>query len=120
MRDSVTKHLFDIRHACELILKYAGGMSYQEYVSSEPTSLIVERLLITIGEAIMRLRDMTMAAAPVLKANVRGILAVRNNMVHNYDDIDQAAVYAIITKYVPALLREVNELMATEETGATG
>jgi len=101
-----------------LVIKYAGGMTYEQYVSSEPTCLIVERLLITIGEVIVRLRDTRTEPVPALKANVRGIVGVRNNMVHNYDDIDQAAIYVIITKHVPELLREVKELMAADETEA--
>lgn len=111
MNNTTAKHLFDIRHACEQIMRYAGGMSYEEFVSSEATVLVVERLLITIGEAVNRLRVASPAGAAELRSDLRAIVAVRNRMVHNYDDIDHAVIYVIITKHVPALLDEVRRMM---------
>jgi uncharacterized protein with HEPN domain len=119
MSDGVRKHLFDIRHACEQIIKYAGGMSYEQLVGSEPTMLIVERLLITIGEAVVRLRNTTTEPVPPLRADLRGIIAVRNRVVHNYDDIDPAAVYTLVTRHVGDLLREVSALLDADGTETT-
>jgi uncharacterized protein with HEPN domain len=124
MSDGVRKHLFDIRHACEQIIKYAGGMSYEQLVGSEPTMLIVERLLITIGEAVVRLRNTTTEPVPPLRADLRGIIAVRNRVVHNYDttlfrSIDPAAVYTLVTRHVGDLLREVSALLDADGTETT-
>jgi len=111
MNEPATKHLFDVRHACEQISRLAAGMSYADYASSEVTALAVERLLITIGEAIVRLRDTAPNVASSLRADVRGIITLRNKLVHNYNDIDQAVVYVIVTRDIPELLREVRELV---------
>ena len=76
--------------------------------------MAVERLLITIGEAVSRLRKSSPADAAQITADVRGIVAVRNILVHNYDDIDQAVVYAIITRHLPLLQQQVTALLPSE------
>lgn len=119
MNDTSRKCLSDIARASERVFELASGLSYDQYVAAGATPLAVERLLITIGEAVNRLRTASPDDAAKLQADVRGIVAVRNILVHNYDDIDQAAVYAIITRHLPLLLREVIALLPTEPDAMT-
>lgn len=114
MNNTSKKYLSDIRSACERALALAEGLSYDAYIASGATPLAVERLLITAGEAINQLRKHDPDLARTMKADVRGIVAVRNILVHNYDSIDQPVVYTIITRYVPELLQEVNALLASD------
>lgn len=115
MNDKSRKYLSDIARASERILELTSGLKYDQYVVAGPVPLAVERLLITVGEAVNQLRNKYPADAAKLAADVRGIIAVRNILVHNYDDIDQAAVYAIITRHLPLLLKEVLALLPAAE-----
>jgi uncharacterized protein with HEPN domain len=45
---------------------------------------------------------------------MREIIGFRNILVHGYDMINQATVYTIVIKHVPALHRKVSNLLEEE------
>jgi uncharacterized protein with HEPN domain len=116
MNNTSRKYLFDICSACERITGLTAGLTYEQYVVAGAVPLAVERLLITVGEAVNQLRKTAPAVAAGLTSDVRGIVAVRNILVHNYDAVDQPTVYTIVTKRVPVLLRETKHLLETPES----
>ena len=95
-------YVWDVRHACDRIRHFVDGMDRGTYLSDERTRLAVERLLITIGEAVNRLSASDSAMAEQL-GNVSRIVAFRNILVHGYFNLDHEIVWDTIMAHLPAL-----------------
>lgn len=48
-------------------------------------------------------------------ATSRGIIAFRNQLVHNYPNVDNNAVWVIVQREVPLLLERVRPLLSAED-----
>lgn len=75
----------------------------------------VERLFITIGEAMTRLRRIDEAAF-VRIADAPKIVGLRNVLVHGYDIVRTETIYEIIHTELPTLIADL-ELLTNEWTG---
>ena len=101
------KYLSDIQSAIELIEDFVKNTdSFGDYNDDLKTQSAVERQLGIIGEAVNRYRKIS-GVIPLVNANK--IVAFRNRLVHAYDSIDNAMVWAIIKKYLPGLKDEVEK-----------
>jgi uncharacterized protein with HEPN domain len=75
-------------------------------------SAAIERLFITIGEALQR----ALRADPDLASHisdVKRIINLRHQLVHNYPQIDAQQIWEIISDDLPLLLTEVRALLET-------
>ncbi len=98
------KYWSDILLAIEAIEQYMAGItSFDGYSASPMVKDAVERRFIIIGEAINKL--VQLAPEDVIE-DAQRIRAFRNRLVHSYDAIDDAAVWIILQKYLPALKAE--------------
>ena len=103
--------LYDIRHAAELILQFTTDKSFAEMLRSA-----VERQFGIIGEAINHLSRVD----PEITARIneyQDIIAFRNILVHRYAQVDDQAVWGILTTQLPVLFAAVQELL--EDNGGT-
>ena len=50
------KLLFDIIEACQKIIEFTSGLSFQEFTSNDLVKSAVQMQFIVIGEALTRLR----------------------------------------------------------------
>jgi uncharacterized protein with HEPN domain len=98
------KYLDDILYSIELIEEFVSDInSFSEYSNDKKTCSAVERQLGIIGEAVNKFD----------KANTDGleftaqITGLRNRIIHAYDSINDAVIWAIIKKHLPALKTEV-------------
>lgn len=46
--------------------------------------------------------------------NARNIVNTRNRIIHGYDSVDDATIWAIIIKYLPKLKQDVEKLLEQE------
>ena len=81
-------------------------MTYTEYISDPKTQSAVERQLGIIGEAFNK--------SVILKQNndveyAHKIIGLRNRLIHAYDSIDSAIVWAILKKHLSPLKEAVVE-----------
>ncbi|MCH8273454.1 MAG: DUF86 domain-containing protein [Armatimonadetes bacterium] len=74
----------------------------------------IERLFITVGEALSRLSKEEAGLASELPA-LREIIAFRNILVHGYDVIDDETVWDIAVSKVPDLLERLTTLVQEDE-----
>lgn len=109
MSVEATKRLFDARVACEQIASYVEGESAESCLANESLQLIVERLLITVGEAIdVALRQADGSFAIEASGQITGL---RNRIVHRYDNIQQEVIRDTAINDMPILLPHLRSLL---------
>jgi uncharacterized protein with HEPN domain len=104
--------LWHIEQAANAILTYTAGKSRSDYDDDEMLRVACERQLIIIGEALRKALDIDkQLAGPITDANQ--IISFRNQLVHNYPDLDHGRIWRIIQTDLPVLLTEVRAVLAT-------
>lgn len=105
-----SKLLLDIRQALDDIGDFTRGLDLEAYLRDAKCRAAVERKFEVMGEACTRLRD----RFPEVFENVpdaRQMISFRNRLIHGYDSVDDAIVWDIIMRKLPALGRQVNVLL---------
>lgn len=83
-----------------------GGFS--AFKKDRVAQLIVERLLIVIGEAVVRAKRVE----PELPlSDIRRIIQVRNILAHDYDQVSVDNLFVIYDRHIPTLKAEVEALL---------
>ncbi len=92
-----------------------SGLAFSAYEADPDLQAIVERHLITIGEALSRVarKDPELFAAI---PEAREVVAFRHVLVHGYDAIDQGIVWDALTEDLQILVAAILDLLA----GASG
>lgn len=105
----IKKRLFDILTSINHIESYLlSSNSFSDYESNSMLQDAVERNLEIIGEAMsVLLRDNS--DFPI--TNARKIVNARNRIIHGYDDIENAEIWAIVKNHLPILKDEVTKLL---------
>lgn len=108
MKEAGKKYLSDISQAIELIESFISNTSdYATFENDLKTQSAVERQLIIVGEAINKFRK----TEPGVSIHYdKQIIAFRNRIVHAYDSLDNAIVWAILINHLPKLKEEIHEL----------
>jgi len=102
------KYLVDIILSIELIDDFfINCSSFNDYESDLKTKSAVERQLIIIGEVINKINK----TDDVKLTYSKEIINFRNRLVHAYDSIDDAIVWAIKHNHLPKLKTEVEALL---------
>jgi uncharacterized protein with HEPN domain len=108
MTETTKKYLVDIILCIELIDDFLYNCSsYIDYKSDLKTKSAVERQLIVIGEVINKIKKID----DLELSNSKEIINCRNRLVHAYDSIDDAIVWAIKHNHLPKLKTEVEALL---------
>ncbi|HEX2059646.1 MAG TPA: HepT-like ribonuclease domain-containing protein [Thermoanaerobaculia bacterium] len=110
----IETRLSHIASACEKVLRVTRGLTYEQYVSHDLVPDVVERQLTIVGEAMTRVAKLDPALAARVGEYPR-IIAFRNQIVHNYPDIDADAIWTVIQRDVPALLERVRNALGDLE-----
>ncbi len=110
MDEKILKWLYDIKAAIEEIESYFEQYpkDYIKYSSNLILKRAIERDLEIIGEAVNRIlkKDGNIAID-----NARKIVGLRNQIIHAYDNISDENIWAVISKYIPKLYEEVEQLI---------
>lgn len=110
MRPEELKLLVDIRNALEEIREFTAGMDFGAYRIDAKCRAAVERKFEIIGEACMRLRDRF--PEPFSKIDCGSqIIGFRNRLIHGYDNVDDAIVWDVVTRKLPELTVQVDDLL---------
>ena len=87
------------------------GRTLAQYSADRLLRQAVERNFEIIGEAIRRLAQADPDSAARI-AQYPQIIAFRNILIHGYDLVDHALVWSTVQTQLPALLRDVQGLLA--------
>ena len=77
-------------------------------------SLALVRLLEIFGEAAARVPPGDRTLYPNIPWPQ--IVALRNRLIHGYDSVDFDILWQIVTRDVPALIAELQEILPSEQT----
>ena len=105
------KLLEDIRDAAAFVGEVTQGRTLAQYSADRLLRQAVERNFEIIGEAVRRLVQVDLACAEGI-AQYPQIIAFRNILIHGYDLVDHALVWSTVQTQLPALLRDVQALLA--------
>jgi uncharacterized protein with HEPN domain len=102
-RDS--EYLLDIVEAARLAVSYVAGVSREEFLGDVQRQDAVIRRLLIIGEAARRVSEASRATWPAIPWRL--MAAMRNRLVHEYDDVDLTIVWETVVSSLPELIQTV-------------
>ena len=105
MPRSTAAYLADVVDACDAITEVLSGVDLGTYALRRPIRSAVEREFTIIGEAVSALTRQDPEVAAGI-SHARLIVGFRNQVVHEYSQIDDEAVYAIARHDVAVLRAE--------------
>jgi uncharacterized protein with HEPN domain len=110
-RDSA--YLLDILKAAHLAMDYLGEKTKKQFFRDTQCQDAVIRRLEIIGEAAGRISKATTAKFPNIPW--KKIKAMRNIMIHEYDDVDLMIVWDTVRNDLPSLVSLIKPLVPPEE-----
>lgn len=102
-------YLLDMLEAAKKVIKYLQGKTLADYAEEELLRDGVERNLEIIGEAARRLSGPFKQAHPEIPW--RKMIAQRNVLIHEYDDISVQEIWEVSTAYLPELIALLEPLI---------
>jgi uncharacterized protein with HEPN domain len=114
MQLEVRKYLYDVQEAADLVSQFTAGKDFADYQQNPMLRLAIERAFMIIGEALAQLARVDANLASRISV-FRNIVGFRNLLTHAYAQIDDRIVWGIVRSKLPALIREVAELMSEED-----
>jgi uncharacterized protein with HEPN domain len=103
------KYLFDILASIEAIGTHLSGtVDYASFSRQLTMKRAIEREFEIIGEAVRHLVEMN---ANIQITDSRKIIALRNRIIHGYDTVDDAIIWAAVIKNLPVLKDEITKLL---------
>lgn len=113
MQLTAKKYLYDIVQACDLILQFTEGKTFDDYQSDVMLRSAVERQFEIIGEALSQLSKIDRSLAEQIP-DMRKIIGFRNVLIHAYFSVKHKTVWGSVEENVPVLKDYVNMLLSQE------
>lgn len=88
------------------------GKTFETYKNNLLLKKAIERNLEIIGEAVNRI---TREYPEIKIENARGIIGLRNLIIHSYDNITDETIWAIILNHLPKLKKEILVLLPEDK-----
>lgn len=100
--------LSDMVLACRSIIRFAEGMTLDDYLADEKTRYAVMRGYEVLGEAVRHIPESVKSANPDIPWTT--MTAVRNRIVHGYFGIDDSVLFVTIDQDLKPLLPRLEAL----------
>ena len=110
-------YLADMLKAAQAIRRFISGVSKEEFHANEEKYEAVNRKLEIIGEAARHLSPEARQAFPEVPWNL--VCAMRNILIHDYDDVDLNIVWRTAQEDLPKLIRSIEAYLATQPPPTT-
>jgi uncharacterized protein with HEPN domain len=111
MQPRARKYFWDMLECCKQIERFSADKAFEQYEEDPLLRAAVERMFITLGEALTRLRRLDPAEAESILQS-RRIIAFRNLLIHEYTEVRAADVWQTVREHVPELKRQLEERLA--------
>jgi uncharacterized protein with HEPN domain len=106
------KFLHDLLDSARFLVGFTADRKYEDYLADRGFRSAVERELITIGEAVLRLNKLDASLCAQISEYQR-IISFRNILVHGYDAIKPDLVWLVVTDKLGPLIQEAETLLQT-------
>ncbi|MEK7676604.1 MAG: HepT-like ribonuclease domain-containing protein [Verrucomicrobiota bacterium] len=103
-------HLDDVLQAAKAIRRFTEGVSLADFKANEEKYEAVSRKFQIIGEAARRLSPQARNAFAEIPWKL--ITAMRNIIVHDYDDVDLDVVFDTARENIPPLILRLEAYLA--------
>jgi uncharacterized protein with HEPN domain len=114
--EDARSHLSDILESILLIEQFVGGIDFDAYRRDDKTQAAVERKMLIISEAAIRLKDDAEALCPGVPW--RDIRGVGNWLRHQYDRVEVETVWNTIQDDLPPLKAAVERVLTPPGNGS--
>jgi uncharacterized protein with HEPN domain len=105
--------LLDILLACKHARAFVKGLTQETFLVDAKAQAAVCMKLEVIGEAARAVSDECKAANP--QVPWRGLVGLRNRIIHEYFRIDPEAIWTIVQEELPPLMALIAPLVPPED-----
>ena len=102
-------HIWDMVRSAEAAVNTLQSVNLERYLQDENIQLLVERRIEIIGEAARRLSQTIREEHPEIPWRL--IIAMRNLLIHEYDEIDQERIWRLVVEEIPVLVIQLKNLL---------
>lgn len=107
-------YIWDMLDAAKAIKSFTDGISYEQYLRDRQLQMAVERALEIIGEAARKVSDKTKAVQTAIPW--KPIIAQRNVLAHEYGEIRQDRLWAVVKDHIPSLIEALEKIIPPTNT----
>ena len=111
MQDNDRYRLGHMVEFCQKLILLRSASSEENLEDDWVKMLAVTQLFEMLGEAAKNISSEFRSLHP--EVPWRGIITMRNRLIHGYDDIDYDLIWEALEDEVPLLLEQVQELLQT-------
>jgi uncharacterized protein with HEPN domain len=102
-------NLLDMLEASEKVQRFLQNKTFADFLGDDMLRAAVERNIEIIGEAARRISDDLKQEHPEIPW--RKIIAQRNVLIHEYDDIDFKEIWEVASFHLPRLIDQIRPLI---------
>jgi uncharacterized protein with HEPN domain len=102
-------NLWDTLEAAEKVQRFIENKTFEDFMHDDMLRAAVERNLEIIGEAARRTSEDLKQEHPEIPW--RKIIAQRNVLIHEYDDIDYKEIWEVVSFHLPRLIDQIRPLI---------
>jgi uncharacterized protein with HEPN domain len=103
-------YLADILRAAKAIRQFVDGVNKEQFIANEEKYEAVNRKFEIIGEAARHLSPQMRACLPDIPWTL--ITAMRNILIHDYDDVNLNVVWNTTRNDLPPLIAKIDAYLA--------
>jgi uncharacterized protein with HEPN domain len=102
-------HLWDMLEASQRALRFASGYDLESFLTDDMVQAAIERTVEIVGEAARGVSPEFQATH--LAIPWRRITGQRHVLAHDYGEIDQARMWALVSDHLPTLVAQLESLV---------